>query len=503
MPLPNLERIEQDKENEESVYSWKENINAGSSVPDVLTDYVVDEQRLSQLFTTLDTGNDGFIRLEELEDYMRVHCPHLAHHAAKDIIKAGDIHKDGKLDYQEFMLYMIDHERVLWKSFKLLDKDGNGSICIDDLEEHCRENGINSFDKRAYLERIDKDGNLQIDWEEWMAFHQFSPTHSLLHDSIWYGMPGEIVRIIQDDDGKEGRKKGGVLENFVCGGVAGAASRTTTAPLDRVKVMLQVQGKEGILKHSNNLNARGVFMKIIEEGGWRSLWRGNAINCCKIMPENALRMALFELLFEWSVAQGLKDMEFWCGALTGLIVQTGMFPIELVKTRFMIQSSENRMGPYKILKSLGTTNRQRFRGCFRGLSPALVGVVPFSAIELAANRKISLWWVSKSEQKYPGFGAAGVIGTSCTISASFLTYPAKLITTRQQAYKGTEPVSSIQMFLQILKEDRYKGIIPNALWRGFIPNAIKVIPATFTSWSCFYALKNQWDKFGIDRLIKY
>ena len=42
------------------------------------------------------------------------------------IIARGDIKQDGKLDYQEFMLFMLEHERNLWKHFVDLDRDGSG-----------------------------------------------------------------------------------------------------------------------------------------------------------------------------------------------------------------------------------------------------------------------------------------------------------------------------------------------------------------------------------------
>ena len=42
------------------------------------------------------------------------------------IIARGDIKLDGKLDYQEFMLFMLEHERNLWIHFVDLDKDGSG-----------------------------------------------------------------------------------------------------------------------------------------------------------------------------------------------------------------------------------------------------------------------------------------------------------------------------------------------------------------------------------------
>ena len=76
-------------------------------------------------------------------------------------------------------------------------------------------------------------------------------------------------------------------KHLVAGGMAGVASRTCTAPLDRIKVLLQVRGHE--LK-----SIRSCASFIRSEGGLLAFWRGNGINCIKIAPEIALRFMFYE-----------------------------------------------------------------------------------------------------------------------------------------------------------------------------------------------------------------
>ena len=64
---------------------------------------------------------------------------------------------------------------------------------------------------------------------------------------------------------------------LTAGLVAGVISRTTTAPMDRLKVMLQA--------HPKNSSVMQTFRFIMREGGALAFWRGNGVNCIKIGPE--------------------------------------------------------------------------------------------------------------------------------------------------------------------------------------------------------------------------
>lgn len=45
---------------------------------------------------------------------------------------------------------------------------------------------------------------------------------------------------------------------------------------------------------ANNLRLSAVVWHMLEEGGVKSLWRGNAINIVKVIPEMALKFMVYE-----------------------------------------------------------------------------------------------------------------------------------------------------------------------------------------------------------------
>lgn len=97
---------------------------------------------------------------------------------------------------------------------------------------------------------------------------------------------GEDLNVPDDFTEKE-LHTGMWWRHLLAGAVAGAVSRTCTAPLDRLKVFLQVRGSE-----FNSLTL--CFRHLLNEGGWRSFWRGNGINVLKIAPETALKFMAYE-----------------------------------------------------------------------------------------------------------------------------------------------------------------------------------------------------------------
>lgn len=82
-----------------------------------------------------------------------------------------------------------------------------------------------------------------------------------------------------------------VYRNLIAGGIAGAASRTCTAPFDRLKTVMQALGSR------KQIEILGGFKYMLEEGGVSSLWRGNGMNVIKIAPEVALKFTFYEEVF--------------------------------------------------------------------------------------------------------------------------------------------------------------------------------------------------------------
>eukprot|EP00158_Paraphelidium_tribonemae_P006108 Partr_v1_DN27680_c0_g1_i1_m64782 putative solute carrier family 25 (mitochondrial carrier) len=93
---------------------------------------------------------------------------------------------------------------------------------------------------------------------------------------------------------EEAKEKPTTFKYLIAGGVAGAFSRTATAPLDRFRVLLMVETGRGFEGRSIGAHIRSILRAIYADGGLTAFWRGNGVNIIKIIPESAIRFYVFE-----------------------------------------------------------------------------------------------------------------------------------------------------------------------------------------------------------------
>jgi solute carrier family 25 (mitochondrial phosphate transporter), member 23/24/25/41 len=81
------------------------------------------------------------------------------------------------------------------------------------------------------------------------------------------------------------------VASFIAGGTAGAVSRTLVSPLERMKIIFQVQ-------IPGNKSYSGIWAtlgKIYKEEGVMGYLRGNGTNCIRIIPYSATQFAAYSI----------------------------------------------------------------------------------------------------------------------------------------------------------------------------------------------------------------
>lgn len=83
-----------------------------------------------------------------------------------------------------------------------------------------------------------------------------------------------------------------VVASFLAGGVAGAVSRTVVSPLERLKILLQVQGGG---RSDYKMSIWKALQKIWREEGMKGMLAGNGTNCIRIVPYSAVQFGSYNI----------------------------------------------------------------------------------------------------------------------------------------------------------------------------------------------------------------
>lgn len=81
-----------------------------------------------------------------------------------------------------------------------------------------------------------------------------------------------------------------VFAAFLAGGVAGAVSRTVVSPLERLKILFQVQSAG---RTEYKMPVGQALMKMWRDEGWKGFMRGNGANCIRIIPYSAVQFSSY------------------------------------------------------------------------------------------------------------------------------------------------------------------------------------------------------------------
>ena len=129
---------------------------------------------------------------------------------------------------------------------------------------------------------------------------------------------------------------------LLAGGLSGVVTKTAVQPLERVKTILQIQGRGLAAKDARYSSILRTFATVVREEGFIAMWKGNTANCVRIVPVYALRFGVNDHIKQVVAGTGNSTANMatsklvLCGTIAGFIQQVVTYPLELIKSRMTL-----------------------------------------------------------------------------------------------------------------------------------------------------------------------
>ncbi|RVW49298.1 Mitochondrial substrate carrier family protein B [Vitis vinifera] len=231
---------------------------------------------------------------------------------------------------------------------------------------------------------------------------------------------GTARKLAQQQKSLHQQSQIGTIPQLLAGGIAGALSKTCTAPLARLTILFQVQGMHSDVATLTKASIWQEASRIIGEEGFRAFWKGNLVTIAHRLPYSSVSFYAYERYKNiLHLVPGLEShkrntsadlgVHFVAGGLAGLTAASATYPLDLVRTRLaaqdaflncLLKSSVLQMTKVIYYRGIGHTLQTIVReegiwGLYKGLGATLLGVGPSIAINFSVYETLRSSWHSQ------------------------------------------------------------------------------------------------------------
>lgn len=255
---------------------------------------------------------------------------------------------------------------------------------------------------------------------------------------------------------------------FLAGGTAGAIAKTCTAPLDRLKIIMQISGanqQSAAAKAAAEGGLIPAFIAIGKSEGIKGYWKGNVPQVVRILPYSSAMLNSYEFykaqMTNKETGKLSVPARLAAGAAAACTATLVTYPLDIIRLRLSIDPNMTSMSQVatSILKEEGP------KAFFKGLPATCISISPYSALNFCAFDLFKK--VLPEGDSAKGIAAALFLAT---IVASGSCYPLDTIR-RQMQLKSSTYSNVVDAGVSILARDGVSGF-----FKGFVPNAIKNAP---------------------------
>ncbi|XP_011651862.1 probable envelope ADP,ATP carrier protein, chloroplastic isoform X2 [Cucumis sativus] len=235
---------------------------------------------------------------------------------------------------------------------------------------------------------------------------------------------------------------------FAAGAVSGAVAKTATAPLERIKLLMQTHGA-----------------RIAEEGAKKSI---GFIEVIRIIPYSAIQLFAYENyknLFRGEDGELSLIGRLAAGACAGMTSTFVTYPLDVLRLRMAVDPGFRTASEI----ALSMLREEGITSYYSGLGPSLFGIAPYIAVNFCIFDLVKKSLPEEARRRTETSVFTALLSASL---ATVMCYPLDTVR-RQMQMKGTPYKTVFDAFAGIWASDGFIGF-----YRGLLPNFLKNLPSS-------------------------
>lgn len=278
--------------------------------------------------------------------------------------------------------------------------------------------------------------------------------------------------------------------SLLAGAAAGAFSKTVTAPIERVKLLLQLRDRE------TSCNIRQVVHQVYQEEGMLGFWRGNMPSVLQKMGNSALNFYLMDY-YKLTISKLLTTLwnkngndtattrslqivnSFLSGGLSGATTTTILYPLEFLRTRLAVDiANKSKGGATRQFQGMSdvlvyTFSQDGVWGMYKGYAPSIAYVAMHRVFYLGGFDVYKTATLDYTHQTSLNMMQRVGIAQSVSLLAATVCYPLDTVRRQLMMQAGKEEKQFTNVWnctIHVYKRDGIQGF-----FRGLGANLAKTV----------------------------
>jgi len=276
------------------------------------------------------------------------------------------------------------------------------------------------------------------------------------------------------------------LIDFALGGVSGTIAKTCTAPIERVKLLIQTQDANPKIRSGEVARYTGIadcFIRVNKEQGFKAFWRGNLTNCIRYFPTQAFNFAFkdsIKKIFPKADPKTEFGKFFMINMASGGLAGAGslmiVYPLDYARTRLASDVGSGKAqfnGLFDCIKK--TVSAGGMGALYNGFGVSVLGIIPYRGVYFGLYDTLREKNPYKSDRGLLGIASKFAVAQFTAISAGYASYPMDTVRRRLQM-QSEKPVEewiysgTMDCFKKIIAEE---GV--TSLFKGAGANALRTV----------------------------